>query len=550
MDGPVAPPAVSAASTGTGVVSRLLGVALFLLSLAVFSATVLRAPLEGGSRLGLDPRPDAEQYFAGAVSLYRTGSFTVEVGGHALPPRYPFGYSLLMMPWLAAGVTPIHVPFLVNDAVGIGLLCGIFLALWRGGHPTAAGLAAALVACWPSFVILCRSPLSEPSGAAVLLLACWRFRAFVASRRLRTGAFAGVLLGVSVWFRIANVFFLPLTLLAALALKSDLRGRAKGLLAGGLGAAAGMAPLLIYQHRHFGSPLRTGYSLWVPYWADTHNAFRLEWVAANARYWWADLTGANHPYTVANMFGNGSYLTPGLIALIAFIAVTRLRRRADLPVAASLAASVVCLLFYFFQDGRLLFPALLVCVPFAARESVALLTSWRSRGAASMAGALLTVLLIASALTGAPRSRGGTELRDLLRLDAMSGTNPRYALVLALNRVAGSEPATILTDFSPWYISSLAEADHLVLPVKLEHQPDVEPRIVTDADRVAAIAAALADHRPVYLMNAEPPDPDRPDLLAPPAGYAWATIISPAGSARLARLIAAGPGAAPTPERP
>lgn len=529
----------AATRPGQGLLARLAGALLLAASLAFFTTTVLRVPIEGSLRLGLDPRPDAEQYFAGAVSLYRSGTFTVRVGDRDFPPRYPFGYSLLMVPGFAAGLTPIHVPFLVNQAAGLAILLGVFGVLWKAGHEAAAGLACALVASWPSFVILCRSPLSEPTGSAVLLLACWRFTAFVATGRLRTGVAAGLLLGVSVWFRIANVFFLPLALFAALAVRGGLAARARAALAGGLGALAGMAPLLVYQYRAFGDPFRTGYALWVPYWAETRNAFRVEWAAANARYWWADLTGAEHPYTVANMFGNGAYLTPGLVALIALTAVTRLRRRADVAVAGALVASVAALLFYFFQDGRLLFPALLVCIPFAARESVVLVSGGRGRGVGATAGALLSVVLIVSALVGAPRRSGGSEARDFLLTGAPRTPNPRHALVVETNRVTGTTPATMLTNFGPWYIASLATAAHRIFPLDSEHRPQAAPSLFTDEVRAAAVSRALASGQAVYLLTEGPIKPEVAPRLEPPQGYVWETVASPGGSARLARLVPA-----------
>src|SRR5262245_14338541 len=128
---------------------RTAGMLLFVGGLGIFGATVLRVPLSNTQRLDLDPKPDADHYLAGAVSLYRHHQFAIELGDRHIAPRYPFGYSLLMVPWLAAGVAPVTVPFRVNNAVGVALLVGVFAAFWRT-RPLAGGIGVALLASWPA----------------------------------------------------------------------------------------------------------------------------------------------------------------------------------------------------------------------------------------------------------------------------------------------------------------------------------------------------------------------------------------------------------------
>lgn len=78
--------------------ARIAGLLLFGLALLIYAGTVLRVPLPDSHGLDLEPSPDGEHYLAGAVSLYRHHQFVLALAGQLPPPRYPFGYSLLMLP--------------------------------------------------------------------------------------------------------------------------------------------------------------------------------------------------------------------------------------------------------------------------------------------------------------------------------------------------------------------------------------------------------------------------------------------------------------------
>lgn len=251
---------------------------MLVVSLGIYFFTVVAIDLPATPYLNLDPGPDAVEYFAQAVSLQREGSFRIHIAGANLPSRYPFGYSLLMVPLLKIGGDPTTVPFLVNRILGLLLILLVFAALWGRSLFIAAGLATLVLVTQASFIILARSPMSELASICLLFLACDHMHRSVVTGK-RYAAFLGaLLLGVSTWFRISNLFFFPLLLIPALSRGwSRMRQSLVLTLQLGLVATIGALPLLIFQARVLGSPFRTGYHFWVPYYSvKLGNAFNLD----------------------------------------------------------------------------------------------------------------------------------------------------------------------------------------------------------------------------------------------------------------------------------
>src|SRR5262245_44535036 len=438
------------------VMVRAAGLLSFALALVIFTASVVRPPLLEGNRLDIQPSPDGEEYFAGAVSLHREGAFFVEVAGHKLPPRYPFGFSLVMVPWLAAGFTPVTVPFLANGAIGLGLIVGIFAVFWRR-RPLAAGVGAVLLASWPSFIVVCRSPLSDLSTGAVVLLAFWALVRFASGGPLSIGAAGAALLGVAVWFRLASLLLAPILLLAPLCLEGAGRRRARAAVVLSVAFVLGMAPFLWFNYENLGHPLRTGYSLWVPTMANPLYSFQPARLMSALTNWWWDMRGAGRrSFSTADLYGMSSYQSFALIGLMLVTAAAGLRRRAEVAAAAALAASALALGSYLARDARLLFVTLLVAIPFVARESAVLLEGIFDRRAASRLAALVVAAMIGSSIVGIPKQAGRFALERAIDMLPLQGVSVHYMFVQQLDRVAGGQPALVLADFNPAYISAVS----------------------------------------------------------------------------------------------
>src|SRR5215472_14959181 len=148
------------------------GVLCFVLSLFFYYGTVLRVPLKRTDLLDLGPFPDGVEYFALANSILKEGAPTIQIAYDKLPSRYPLGYPILMIPWLAfLPHNGILAPFRTNETVGLLLLIGGFTFYFAIGRPLAGGLAALLIATQPAFITFSRSSMSDLSGAVAVVLA-------------------------------------------------------------------------------------------------------------------------------------------------------------------------------------------------------------------------------------------------------------------------------------------------------------------------------------------------------------------------------------------
>src|SRR5437016_8936896 len=78
----------------------LVGVLLLLFALTFYYFAVLRIDYSKTTLLDLAPHPDATEYFAQAKALRRDAWPYIQIGYERLPSRYPFGYPVLMLPWL------------------------------------------------------------------------------------------------------------------------------------------------------------------------------------------------------------------------------------------------------------------------------------------------------------------------------------------------------------------------------------------------------------------------------------------------------------------
>ncbi len=78
----------------------LVGALLLLCALTFYYFAVLRIDYSKTMLLDLGPYPDATEYFAQAKALRREGWPSIQIGYDKLPSRFPFGYPVLMLPWL------------------------------------------------------------------------------------------------------------------------------------------------------------------------------------------------------------------------------------------------------------------------------------------------------------------------------------------------------------------------------------------------------------------------------------------------------------------
>ncbi len=492
--------------------------ACLLAALLVFYFSVLDFDYSQTSFFNLDPVPDASEYMAAAVALAERGEYRIQVAGEFHPPRYPPGYSLLMQPSLWLGANPVTAPFLTNWVFGFATILLIFVGVSGLHGVLAGGLAALLVATLPMFIIVSRSPMSEVSGGFFSLAAFLLFWTGLEKRRehlLPAGAF---LLGLSLTIRISNallVFFLPVVWL--LALKSR-----KGRLGLALCAAylAGLLPLLVYFQRTFGHPLASGYEYWIPYYGEVANVFNLRYVLPNLEYLFRECLQREKIFTQAGIFGLGSYFDLTFPLLAASSLMVR-----DCGVLRSLSLGTALyflgMLFYFFQDGRLLWPGFLFLVPLIACAASGYMSrlSLKSR---SPAGWVILALLL-SHLLGYPNRWAKPELVKYLKTGKLRQRPLRYELCIRLTEMMDEARAAVFTDLEMPYVYVLTGASYGVYPLTPQHSYRFNTVVLRmDQTRIrAALERALENDREVWALVGDTPLSALEEHLPLPEGYSW-----------------------------
>ncbi len=121
----------------------LVGVLVLLCALTFYYFAVLRIDYTKTTLLDLGPYPDATEYFAQAKALRRDAWPYIQIGYEKLPSRYPFGYPMLMLPWLKVlrGTDSVLAPFRTNQTMGLLLLLAVFAFYLYLAMPLTGGFA-------------------------------------------------------------------------------------------------------------------------------------------------------------------------------------------------------------------------------------------------------------------------------------------------------------------------------------------------------------------------------------------------------------------------
>src|SRR5438876_8096960 len=243
----------------------LAGVLLLFCALTFYYFAVLRIDYRKTTLLDLGPYPDATEYFARAKALRKDAWPYIQIGYEKLPSRYPFGYPMLMLPWLKVlrGADGVLAPFRTNQTIGLLLLLAVFAFYAYLAMPLTGGFAALLLATLPGFFTFCRSSLSEVSASLLIILAfMFAYLGITEERRWKI-YLSAVLLGLSLNIRIQSLFFAPLLLAMALFPRRGMSWRwFLHCVAIPVVFVLAASPMLILNTIQFHSPLTTGYDLW------------------------------------------------------------------------------------------------------------------------------------------------------------------------------------------------------------------------------------------------------------------------------------------------
>src|SRR5437016_5142419 len=297
----------------------LVGLLLLLCSLAFYYFAVLRIDYRKTTLLDLAPHPDATEYFAQAKALRRDAWPYIQIGYGMLPSRYPFGYPVLMLPWLRVlpGADSVLAPFRTNQTIGLLLLLAVFAFYAYLAMPLTGGFAVLLLATLPGFFTFCRSSLSEVSASLLVVLAFMFGYLGVKQERRWKIYLSAFLLGLSLNVRLQSLFFAPSLL--AMALLPMRGGRLRWFfhcVAALLVFVLAASPMLILNTIQFHSPFKTGYDLWVSYFSRHHLLFCLRYIPKNVLILWREATLQLLGYDAANILRPGTSFVPAFVIVI------------------------------------------------------------------------------------------------------------------------------------------------------------------------------------------------------------------------------------------
>ncbi len=236
----------SLVSAGRFVHASLCGAALIAVLLA--TVPVLSAPVQ---HLALQPFPDAPQYADSARHIAQGDGYVTTVhGGEPVTPMHSPGFSVLLAPFAAIGDYPRNVQTAVQW-FAVAYVGAAALIAWQIAGPLAAVLAALMLATSPFARISGTVVLSDLFAVLLVLIVMTLIARMSSWRAYASGLIAGILVCVRLNMVAA---LLPLAVIVP-------RKHWKAL---ALGASPPLAALALFQWLTWGSPLTTGYDVWVP----------------------------------------------------------------------------------------------------------------------------------------------------------------------------------------------------------------------------------------------------------------------------------------------
>jgi len=536
------------------------GALLLLCALTFYYFAVLRIDYSKTTLLDLAPHPDATEYFAQAKALYRDGWPSIQIGYEKLPSRYPFGYPVLMLPWLKIlpEADAVLAPFRTSQTMGLLLILVVFAFYAYLAMPLTGGFAVLLLATLPGFFTFCRASLSEVSASLLIVLAfMFAYLGLTEGRRWKV-YLSAVLLGLSLNFRIQSLFFAPLLLAMAL---FPIRGMPWRWF---LHCAAipvvfvlAASPMLMFNTIQFHSPLKTGYDLWAPYFSMKHLLFCFRYIPRNAVMLWNQFTLQPHGYDAANIFGTGTSFVPAFILLTcAGLPFIRLNRFVGCAFLAGLSPFAVTLSYLFGRDGRFYLPLLILLIAVAV-----LPVRWAANNIVAgkrMVSVATVFILFTAACLGYP-SRSGYNTRGIDRSQAWDAlrfsTPPSQSVELLAQKDfatrLSSQPGIVLSDIDPGYLNALLPRAFVAAPIDGKH--NYKWSYTWRYDRPQALALVehgLQQSLSVYTLFVSQDEVARNQARLPNVpGYEWRTLNNSHGNVAILKLTAIGSGqTAPAPE--
>jgi hypothetical protein len=520
------------------VITRLLiGLVLLLFALTFYYFAVLNVDYYKTGLLDLG-WSDSSHYFAQAKAIMKDGYPYLNFGYKKLPPLWPSGYPVLMLPWLKVlpDADSMLAPFRANQTIGLLLLLATFVFYTYLKMPLTGGFAALLLATLPGFFTFCRSSLSDISASALIVLAfMFAYLGLKEERRWKI-YLSAIFLGLSLNVRVQSLFFAPLLL--AMALFPSQGSRLRWLLhcfAVMIVVALASSPTLVLNTIQFHSPFKTGYDFW--FGSPVRAVFSARHIPNNAAMLWRESTLHPKLFSAVYYFGTGTSIVAAFILLVCVgIFFIRLHRFVICAFLAGLSFFTLtstipwAVVWYYL-------PLLIVLVAVAV-----LPVTWAAENllVANRTVASLTIFVLYAAacmgypsrsLSNTPETVAPSGHTDWNRLQAWDAlyfpTPPRQSPWLAAERhfleIFRAQPGIVLADINPLFLNALLP--DAFVAAHLDGERYLRFRNVVTYDR--AQAAALVKHgldesRAVYALFVSQKEVEEKSARLPQIdGYEW-----------------------------
>jgi len=514
----------------------LVGTLLLLCALTFYYFAVLRIDYHKTAVLDLGPGPDAMEYFAQAKAmLYGKWPPSIQIGYEKLPSRFPFGYPVLIVPWLKLLPTSeaILAPFRTSQTVGLLLLLGVFVTYTYLAMPISGGFAVLLLATMPAFFIFCRASLSDITGSAFVVFAFIFVYLGLEEKRRWKIYLGAILLGAAFDIRTQLLFFAPLLL--AMALFPGTQSRVTWLfhcVAVLLVFAIAASPVFLINYAWFQNPLSTGYDFWVPHFGAAHNLFSVHNIPKHAAMLWAEMTARWQIFSAANIFGTGTHFVPPFILLTCigflFIKVSRFVLCALLSGFSGFAGTAT----NFFAVCRYYLPILILLIAVAV-----LPVDWATRMILARKRVLVACLVFGLFLlscigfpsqSGFPPKGGRAQTWDALHFTDPPRESVAFAAAKEMVDRVGKQPGIVLSNIDPVYLNALLPKPFVAAPLDGKHRYRYSKIWRYDRPEAAALVKRGLDQSlPVYALFVSQKDMTAQQSRLPALfGSQWSILAS------------------------
>jgi hypothetical protein len=488
------------------------GLLLLLCALTFYYFAVLRIDYQKTALLDLGPYPDAPEYFAQAKELSKGRWPSIQIGYDKLPSRYPFGYPALMLPWLKIlpAADAVLAPFRTNQTIGVFLLLAVFTFYAYLAMPLTGGFATLLLATFPGFFTFCRSSLSEISASALIVLA-FMF-AYLGLRNERPWKIyvSAACLGLSLNIRIQSLFFAPLLLAMCFFPVKGMRRRwLIHCAAVSVIYVLAAGPLLVLNTLQFHSPLKTGYSFWIPFTShrgDLPPLFSVRYVPINVARLWSEFSLRRTGHSAANIFGTGTSFVPAFF-LLTCVGLFFVRKSAYVLCALlSILSFLASTLTFVFPDTRFYLPVFVLSIAVAV-----LAMNWAAKNLLvrrrTIAAVAILVLFVGSCLgypsrSGYNRSKiNRSQAWDALHFPSWPRVSTWFIAKSPFVEAFGTQPGTVLSDIDPVYLNTFLPDWIVAAPLDGQHHYSYsEIWHYGQPEALALVKRGLNQGYPVYAL--------------------------------------------------